>query len=104
MNLRNAKFNQNQIMMVLSRIATALLGSYAFTWGITSLGIAGLVALDVEFHVAEEAMLLIAFLLFLVLFLWAFAAPRLAWVWAVLGGGALLTTTAAWLLQHMILN
>ncbi|KAB2916027.1 MAG: iron uptake protein, partial [Dechloromonas sp.] len=35
--------------------------------------------------------------------LWAFAATGLARVWAVLGGGAVLMTAAAWGLQRVLL-
>ncbi len=85
------------------RVAVGILGGYAFTWGFTALGIAGLVAVGVDFHEAETALMLLAFLLFLPLFLWAFASPRLDRVWAVLGGGAVLMTAAAWGLQWALL-
>ena len=38
---------------VVNRVLSALLGGYAFTWGFSSLGIAGLAALGVDFHEAE---------------------------------------------------
>lgn len=88
---------------IVARITAALLGGYAFTWGFVALGVAGLVALGVDFHEAETALLLLAFLVFLPLFLWAFAAASLARVWAVLGGGAVLMTAAAWGLQRVLL-
>lgn len=90
-------------LRVASRIAAALLGGYAFTWGLIALGVAALVVVGVDFHEAETAMLLLAFLVFLPLFLWAFAAASVARVWAVLGGGALLMTAAAWGLQRVLL-
>lgn len=85
------------------RLATALLGGYAFTWGFVALGVAGLVALGVDYHEAEVALLLLAFLVFLTLFLWAFAAASLARVWTVLGGGAVFMSAAAWGLQRVLL-
>lgn len=88
---------------VILRVAVGIFGGYAFTWGFTALGIAGLVAVGVDFHEAETAMLLLAFLIFLPLFLWAFAAANLTRVWAVLGGGAVLMTAAAWVLQWALL-
>lgn len=91
-------------LAVLHRLAAALLGSYAFTWGFTALGVAALVALGVDFHEAETAMLLLAFLVFLGLFLWAFAATQLSRVWAVLGGGALCMTAAALAWQQFLLS
>jgi hypothetical protein len=90
--------------VTINRIAAALLGGYAFTWGFTALGIAGLVTLGVDFHEAEKGVLLLAFLVFLGLFLWAFAATSVLRVWGLLGGGAVLMTTAAWALQRALLG
>lgn len=92
------------IAQVSSRIAAALLGGYAFTWGFTGLGIAGLVALGVDFHEAETGVLLLAFFVFLGAFLWAFAAANLVRVWGLLAGGAMLMTAAAWALQRALLG
>lgn len=91
-------------LSILHRLVAALAGGYAFTWGVTALGVAGLVALGQDFHEAETAMLLLAFLVYLPLFLWAFAAASLARVWAVLGGGAVIMTAAAWGLQRLMLS
>ena len=93
-----------QYLPTINRIAAALLGGYAFTWGLTGLGIAGLVALGVDFHEAETGMLLLAVLVFLGLFLWGFAAASVLRVWVILGGGAGLMTAAAWALQRAILG
>jgi hypothetical protein len=87
---------------VASRVAAALLGGWAFTWGVVTLGITGLVALGQPYDEARTALMLLAFLVFLAAFLWSFAAPRLGRVWAVLGGGAALMTGAAWLLQRAL--
>jgi hypothetical protein len=46
--------------------------------------------------------MLLAFLVFLAVFCWAFAAPRLARVWAVLAGSGALMTGAAWLAQRAL--
>ena len=92
------------ILMIVNRVAAALLGGYLFTWGFTAVGLAGLVALGVDFHEAEMVTYLLAFLLFLGLFLWAFAAANIARVWAILGSGAALMTAAAWGLQQSILG
>lgn len=89
---------------VVQRVTLAVVGGYAFTWGFTALGIAGLVALGVDFHEAETGVLLLAFLVFLVVFLWAFAAASLARLWAVLAGGGALMTVSAWTLQRVLLN
>ena len=91
-------------LSVFHRFVAAVIGAYAFTWGLVALGVAGLVALGVDFHEAETTLLLLAFLVFLPLFLWAFAAASLVRVWAVLGGGAVFMTTAAWGLQWVLLS
>ena len=93
----------NGTTLVIARVTAGLGGGYAFTWGVTALGTALLVALGVAFHEAETAMLLLAFLVFLVVFLWAFAAPSLARVGLVLTGGAALMLAAAWGLQQVLL-
>lgn len=90
-------------MPYLLRIVASLLGGYLATWGVVSLGIAALVALGVSFHDAETALQLIGFLLFLALFLWAFAARSLIQVWLVLFGGGGLLTAGAWALQAQML-
>lgn len=90
-------------LLIINRIAAALLGGYAFTWGFTAFGIAGLVALGLDFHEAETGVLLLAFLVFLGLFLWAFAAASVLRVWVLLGGGAVVMLTAAWALQRTLL-
>lgn len=87
-----------------SRVAAGLLGGYAFTWGFTALGIAGLVALGADFHDAEIGVLLVALLVFLGLFLWAFAAASVVRVWIVLAGGGAVMTAAAWVLQRALLG
>lgn len=87
-----------------NRIAAALLGGYAFTWGFTAFGMAALVGVGTDFHEAETTLMLLAFPVFLGLFLWAFSAASLVRVWAVLGGGAVVMTAAAWWLQRAILS
>lgn len=91
-------------LVTINRIAAALLGGYAFTWGFTALGMAGLVALGVDFHEVETGVLLLSFLVFLGLFLWAFAAASMLRVWVLLGSGAVLMTSAAWALQRTLLG
>lgn len=81
------------------RIATALLGGYVFTWGFMALGMAGLFALGLEFHDAESLSAIVGILLYLAVFLWAFAARSLRRVWLVLAGGGALMAGAASLVQ-----
>ena len=88
----------------VSRVAAALVGGYAFTWGFTAFGIAGLVALGLEFHEAQMGVYLLAFLLYLGLLIWAFAAASLGRVWAVLIGGATLMILAARALQQALVG
>lgn len=89
---------------VTARVTAGIFGSYAFTWGFAAAGVAALVGLGVEYHDAEMGVLMLAFLVFLGLFLWSFAATSLVRVWAVLAGGAALLFTAAWAIQRAILS
>jgi hypothetical protein len=81
---------------VVSRIAAGVFGGYAFIWGFTTLTIALALAARLSYGEAQTTAYLLAFLLFLGAFLWAFTAKRLALVWAVLGGGGALMTAIAW--------
>lgn len=87
----------------LNRCVANLLGSFAFTWGLVALGVAGLVALGVDYHEAEVALMLLAFLVFLPLFLWSFASPRQGRVMVLLFGGAALMAASAWAIQRAML-
>ena len=87
---------------VIVRTAASLLGGYGFVWGFTSLGIALGVAAGMPYGEARTLVLLFSFLVFLVCFCWAFAAVGLVRVWAVLGGGGLVMTSAAWLLSRAL--
>jgi hypothetical protein len=89
-------------LQVLARVAAAMFGGWAFTWGFVSLGITGLVALGQPYGEARTAAMLLAFLVFLGALLWAFAADSLLRVWVTLAGGAALMTGAAWLLQRSL--
>ena len=89
---------------VTARVTAGIFGSYAFTWGFAAAGVAALVGLGVEYHDAEMGVLMLAFLVFLGLFLWSFAATSIARVWAVLAGGAALQFTVAWAIQRAILT
>ena len=89
---------------VVSRVLASLLGSYGFVWGFTVLGISSLVAAGMDYDEAWTLVMLLAFLLFLVLFCWAFAAKSLARVWAVLAGGGAVMTLGAWLLTRQLVS
>ena len=88
---------------ITARVLVGVFGSYAFTWGFAAAGVAALVGLGVEYHDAEMGVLMLAFLVFLGLFLWTFAARSLLRVWLVLLGGSVLLFTAAWAIQRAIL-
>ena len=87
---------------ITARVTAGVLGGYAFSWGFSALGIAALVALGADFEDAEAGTLLLALLVFLGVFLWSFAARRIALVWLVLAGGGALMTASAWALQRLI--
>jgi len=53
-----------------------------------------------DFHEAEQAAMLLAFLVYLGMFLWAFAARSLMRIWAVLAGSGAAMTLAAWALPR----
>lgn len=89
---------------VVSRILAAIFGCYAFVWGVVALGVAALNGVGVEYHAAEQAMMILAFILYLVLFLWTFAAASLWRVWVVLASGSAVMLAAAWQLQRMIVG
>ncbi len=87
---------------VLSRVAASLLGGYVFVFGFITLGVATGVALGMRYHDAEALLYLLAFLVFLLCFFWAFAADGLAQVWAFLAGGGALLTAAGWLVARSL--
>jgi len=76
---------------IAARVAAAVLGGYAFAWGVVAAVTSLAFAIGMEFHDAEFLGAVVGLLAYLVVFLWAFAARRLAMVWLILaGGGALL--------------
>jgi hypothetical protein len=96
--------NSQAALQTTNRIIAAILGGYAFTWGFSVLGITSLVALGIDFHEAETGLSLIAFLVFLGLFLWAFAAKSIIRVWLVLAGGAAIMMLIGTVLQNSLLS
>lgn len=87
---------------VVLRIGAALLGGYAFTWGFIALGVGLLFAAGMPFHDAEHLSSMLAFLVYLTVFCWAFAARSLPRVWLVLAGGAALMAGTASLVQYAL--
>ena len=94
----------NRSAALAARVVVALVGGYAFTWGFVALGIAGLTALGSDFHEAEMLLLLVAFIVYLGLFLWAFTASSLMRVVGVFAGGAVGMAFGAWALQRAVLG
>lgn len=90
-------------LSVISRVAASLLGGYGFTWGFSVLGIALLLLAGVSYHEAQTFVYLLAFLVFLTVFCWAYAVRRTLHVWLVLAGGGAAMTAAAWLLTRLLL-
>lgn len=83
---------------VVSRVAASVLGGWAFVWGCVTLGIALLLRVGMSYADARTLTYLLAFLVYLGAFCWAFAAHSAWRVWGVLlGGGAAMTALAWWL-------
>jgi len=90
----------NSVRRVALRVAAALLGGYAFVWGFTTLGTMVGMASGASYGHALTTVYLLTFLVFLAVFLWAFAARSVTRVWIVLAGGGALMSGLAWLLQR----
>src|SRR5262245_13635007 len=71
-------------LALFSRVAASLLGGYAFAWGFTTLSIALALRAGLPFGEARTLAQLLAFLVFLGAFLWAFSTPRQLRLWLVL--------------------
>lgn len=89
---------------IVFRIVTAILGGWAFSWGLVACGTACLVGLGADFHDAEMVLQVLGLLIFLGVFLWSFAEQSLLRIFSILVGGAVLLNTSALLIQHAILN
>lgn len=89
-------------LSITSRVAASLLGGYAFVWGFTVLGVALLMLAGMSYHEAQTLVYLLAFLVFLAIFCWAFVTSKVWRVWAVLAGGGVVMTGAAWLLTGIL--
>ena len=89
-------------LLICSRVGAALLGGYACAWGFTSCVVALNLAIGGDYDEGLTLAYLLAFLVYLVVLLWAFAAPNLLRVWWFLGGAAAAMLGAAWGLTHML--
>ena len=99
----NLAFRMRTRLTITRRLVATLLGSFAFTWGLVAVGVAGLSALEVDYHEAEVVLMLLAFVVFLPLFLWSFASPRQGRVMVLLFGGAVFLVASAWAIQRALL-
>ena len=88
---------------IAARIAAAVLGGYVFIWGLIALIVALMFAAGMEFHDAESLGNIIGFLIYVTVFLWAFASRKLKPVWLVLVGGGLFMTASASLIQSLLI-
>lgn len=86
-----------------SRVLAAILGGYAFAWGLVAGGASLMFAAGMGFHDAEFLASLVGVLGFLMAFLWAFAARRGWLVWTLLlGGGALLAAIGSFVQSLLV--
>ena len=95
-------FSQHPGWQLTNRIIASIGGGYLFCWGLTSLGVALAVALGAPYEQAHQLAMLLVFLLYLLVFCWAFVARSLWRLWLLLaGGGALMTAAATLLARHL---
>lgn len=81
---------------VAARVGASLLGGYAFVAGFVSLGTALAVAAGMTYGDAHALLQLVAYIVFVVVFCWAFSARSVLWVWLSLGGGGATMVLCAW--------
>jgi hypothetical protein len=86
---------------IAARIAAAVLGGWVFVWGVVTLGILLLVHAGMPYADARTLAYLLAFLVYLAAFCWAFAAAGTGRVWLVLGGGGGAMSAFAWWLARL---
>ena len=102
-DLEAQKTNRAAAWLLASRIVASLLGSYGVVWGfVTLVSVLGTAA-GMPFGEARTLAYLLAFLVFVVCFCWAFAARSVARVWLVFACGALATTALGWLGSNAML-
>lgn len=89
--------------VIAARVATGLLGGYAFVWGFIAFGMAGLFALGMPFHDTEHLSAILGLLIYVVVFMWAFAARNLLGVSVALFGGGALMAALGSLIQHQLI-
>ena len=86
--------------ILTSRIAAAILGSYVFAYGFTALVTAVAIATSGDYDEGLLLAYLLAFLVYLGAFLFAFAARSVGLAWLALGGGGAAMIATAWSLAQ----
>lgn len=87
-----------------SRVLASLVAGYTFCWGFVTLGIALLLLRGVPYGDAQTALYLVAFIVFLIVFLWSFVVKSLIRLWLTLVGGGITMTAIAWGASHAFLR
>lgn len=84
---------------LVSRIAAAFVGGWAFAWGFVIVCLAAGRHAGLSYTDAQTLAWLLAFPLYVATICWSFAARSGVRAWGVLaGGGALLTLAGRWLM------
>ena len=95
--------NRSAVLQLVSRIIASLLGSYGVVWGfVTLVSVLGTAA-GMPFGEARTLAYLLAFLVFVSCFCWAFAERSVARVWLVFVSSAVAMTTLGWLCSTAML-
>ena len=85
-------------LQIVSRVGAGLVGGWVFVGGFVMLGIASLLHAGLGYADAQTLAYLLAFLVYLGAFCWAFAAASVMRVWLLLaGGGAAMSALGWWL-------
>ena len=87
---------------VVARVTASLLGSYVLVWGFVSLGIPLGVAGGMTYEDSQTLLFLLAFLLFVACFCWAYTAESALRVWLCFLGGGSLMTLMGWLFARKL--
>lgn len=78
-----------------ARVTAAVFGAYGFAWGLAAFGAELGLLIGLAPAEAVTAASLLSLLILPMTALWAFAVPRAAIGWAVLGGGGIVMLTAS---------
>ncbi|MEE2729358.1 MAG: iron uptake protein [Pseudomonadota bacterium] len=101
---RSGRSTAGAIAAVLLRVVLAVLGCYVFSWFFAAAGLAALCLAGVDFHDAEKTMMMLAPLVYLGMFLWAFADRSLARVCILIVVGSIILAWVARALENLQLG